>query len=376
MKRRKVIIVISLLAVIIVLSYLGMMGLMGMRPQPPKSAAVDLKRHVKVEKVKYSTVDSKVDASGRVVAGNEVALVAEVSGRLQKGDIVLRKGVSFQKGDMLGVVYKDEFELALKARKSRFLKIVSNLLPDLKIDYPKSYNTFVQFFNSIEMNATLPPMPEIKDNQLKVFLASRDFLNEYYNVLKDEKTLSRYTLYAPFNGVFTQVNSEVGSYVNPGAQLAKMIRTDRMEIEIPVISTFSHWIKRGDKVRLYSKEHHQEYMATVIYKSVFVDKGTQSQSIFAKITDKNAAPLLAGEYLDAQFFGKQIDEVMEIPRNAVFNFNEVFVVENDRLKKQVIEIVKQNDKTVLIRGLAEDTNLVIQALINARENMPVKMLFK
>lgn len=375
MERRKVIIVIVALVGIIAIGALAMQGLTGMKPKAPKKNKADLKRHVKVEKVAYSTVDSRIEASGRVVSSNAVALIAEAAGNLQKGDVKLRKGVGFKKGDVLGVVYKDEFELALKARKSRFLKIISNLLPDMKIDFPNSYGDFVQFFNSIDMSKELPDLPQITDNKLKVFLSSRDFLTEYYNVLKDEKTLSRYTLRAPFNGVFSDVKFEVGAFVNKGSQVAQMIRTNKIEIEVPVISTYSRWIKKGDVVDLFSRERHQKYSGKVIYKAEFVDKGTQAQSIFVKIDQKDSKALLAGEYLDVFFNGEPVDNVMEIPRSAVFNFNEIFIVENDRLKKKAIEIVKVNDKTVLIRGVEVGTNMVTQALINARENMPVKMLF-
>ncbi len=51
------------------------------------------------------------------------------------------------------------------------------------------------------------------------------------------------------------------------------------------------------------------------------------------------------------FEGVQIDDVMELPRNAVFNLDEAFVVKNGMLKKEGINIVRLNEKTLFFNGI-------------------------
>ena len=58
---------------------------------------------------------------------------------------------------------------------------------------------------------------------------------------------------------------------------------------------------------------------------------------------------------------------MEIPRNAVFNSDEVFIIKNGRLAKRRINVVKTNDRTLLFNGLPEGDSVVVQQLINVSE---------
>lgn len=345
---------------------------MSMKPEPPRKPDMEMKRFVKAETVKYSDIiSSVVGEGGHVVSSNEITLVAEASGKIEKGNVALRKGTSFNKGQLIAEIYKDEVELALKARKSRFLTVVTTILPDIKVDFPEQLEAYEMFFRTIDMDEELPELPIIRNEKLKVFLASRNVLSEYYGIQQDEKRLSRHSLYAPFNGTFTQVNSEVGGYVNTGGQIAKMIRTDKLEVEVPIPNEQSKWIKIGDKVQVYSKNNISVQSGVVIRKANYIDPGFQSRSIFVKIQNSTVDELLTGEYKKVVFPGQKINAAMEIPRSAVFNSNEVFAIIDGRLKKQTIDIVKINETTLIFNGLKEGIKIVVEPLINAQENSPV-----
>lgn len=360
-------------ALIVLLGGAAALSLMfvSMKPEPPHKPDPKVQRVVKAKTVEYSDIVSPLRREGRVVSSSEVALVAEASGRIEPGNVVLRKGTSFRKGQLLVTIYKDEAELALKARKSQFLTTISTLLPDLKFDYPDNYNAFQRFFNEIEMDESLPELPEFDNEKLKIFLASRGVLSEYYAIKQDEKRLSRHSLYAPFDGTFTQVNYEVGAYINTGGQIARMIRTDQLEVEVPVENGQSKWIKVGDEVKVYSRDNETVRNGVVVRKSDFVDRSTQSRSIFVKVYNSGGEKLLAGEYKEVEFPGQEITQAMLIPRNAVFNSNEVFVIVDGRLKKEEIDILKYNQTDLIFTGLEEGMKVVAEPLINIKENTPV-----
>ncbi len=342
-----------------------------LKPEPPRRPESDAKRYVKAETVNYVDIISPLSREGRVVSSNEVMLVAEVAGKIEAGQVSLRKGASFKKGQLLANIYKDEVELALKANKSRFLNAFTNMLPDIKVDFPDSYNSFLAFFNSVDLNKDIPELPQVKNEKLKIFLASRNILSDYYGIRQDEKRLSRHTFYAPFDGTFTIVNFEVGAYVNAGGQIAKMIRTDQLEIEVPVENSQSVWIKIGDKVNVFSRDKISHSPGKVVRKSNFVDAGSQSRSIFVQVDNPGKTNLLAGEYKVVEFPGQLVEKAMEIPRSAVFNTNEVFIVLDGKLKKQELNVLKWNETTLIFDGLEEGTKLVVEPLINVQENSPV-----
>ncbi|MFC2123540.1 efflux RND transporter periplasmic adaptor subunit [Bacteroidota bacterium] len=345
-----------------------------MKPEPRRRLGMDMKRFVKTETVKYSEITSPLSAEGRVVSGNEVRLVSEASGKIEPGAVLLRKGTSFEKGQLLAEIYKDEVELALKARKSRFLTTMTSFLPDMKVDFPERINEFEKFFRRIDMEKDLPEIPAFKNEKLKIFLASRNVFSEYYGIKQDEKRLKRHSLYAPFDGTYTEVISEVGSYVNTGGQIARMIRTDNIEVEVPVKNIQSKWINIGDSVHVISEDEHSVKPGTVIRKSDFIDARTQSRSIFIQVQSSADDELLTGEYEVVEFPGQKIDSAMEIPRKAVFNSNDVFTVVDGKLKKYSINVLKWNETTLIFNGIEEGLKIVVEPLINVKENTPVGIL--
>ncbi len=345
-----------------------------MKPEPPRRPEMEMKRFVKAETVTYSNIVSSLSREGRVVSSNESPLVSEASGKIQQGSVVLRKGAKFKKGQLLAEIYKDEIELALKARKSRFLTTVTTLLPDIKVDFPNQLKAFELFFESMSIEEDLPVLPEITDEKLKIFLASRNVLSEYYGILQDQMRLKRHSLYAPFDGTFTQVYFEAGAYVNTGGQIARMIRTDQLEVEVQVEANNSQWIEIGDIVKVTEKNSTEETTGRVVRKSAFVNANSQMRSIFVSVKNKYGGDLLMGEYKDVTFPGQEIKASMEIPRSAVFNSNEVFTIEEGKLKKQEINIIKVNETTLIFNGLAEGDTIVVEPLINAKENSPVGVI--
>jgi multidrug efflux pump subunit AcrA (membrane-fusion protein) len=368
------IVIVAAFVIIVGLAFGLMRFLAAQKEDLRKRPPVEAKRYVRAEPVKYGRVISPVSALGRLTSVAEVDIVAEASGRIQQGDVSLKKGARFSKGDILFVVYPDEAELALKAGKSQFLNTLANLLPDIKIDFPQHEEKYLEFFNSISLDEPLPDFPDIGDDKLKIFLTSRNVLSQYYNIRKDELQLQRRTVRAPFTGTLTEVNMEVGSYTNAGGRVARAIKTDELELEVPLDRFDAGWIKIGDKVTVYSDQRGLLWNGTVIRKNQFIDPETQSQGVFVFFKNHNSSPLLAGEYYRAEFPGHPVDGVMEVPRNIIFNSNEVFIIVENRLQRRTVNVIKVNEKTLIFNGLIEGDTLVMQPLINVLEGTLVEKL--
>ena len=363
---RRIVIVGSVI-IIVILAYGIMRFLAAQRPPSPMRQSIEARRFVRIEPVKYADIPASVTESGRLTSVAQVDIISEAAGKIEPGNVPLKKGAGFSKGDVLFVVYPDEAILALKARKSRYQNTLAGILPDLAIDYPEYEEGYRKFFSSIAVDKPLPPLPEINNDQLKIFLASRSVISEYYSIQSDELQLKRRTVTAPFNGTYMEVSMEVGAYTNPGGRVARAIRTDQLELEVPLRRSDANWVKIGDPVNVTSKDGSVTWEGRVIRKSKFVDENTQRQPIFVRVDNGGKQALMAGEYLLATFPVRPYEKVMEIPRNAVFNFDEVFLVKAGRLAKSNINVIKENERTYLFNGLSEGDTLVIQQLINVSE---------
>jgi len=331
-------------------------------------------RSVLAEKVHYGKILSPVFGTGRVVTTEDVVVSSEVRGRILEGSIPFKKGQQFNKGDVLIKIFNGNAVLDLKSRKSAFLQRIAGILPDLKVDYPDSYTNWADFFKAIDLDKKLPEMPSVSSEQEKIFLASRNILSEYYSIKSDEITLEKHTIFAPFTGTFTEVFMEVGAIANTGGTLAKIARTDKLELEVPIEISDAQWIERGDIASVSNEDESMSWEGKVVRKSDFVAQNTQSMSIFIRLTPTIDKPIFIGQYLKGVFNGKEIENAMEISRNAVFNRNEVFVVEDGKLSKREITIHKINEKTLIFSGIEESTELVVEPLINAVENTAVKVI--
>ena len=367
--------IIVFVAVVVMLGGAGglFVYLKNQKEAPAQSEKEPATYYVNAKPIKYANALAEVEASGRVVSKSLVNLISEVQGKILIGEVPLKKGESFRKGDTLVRIYKKDAEYNLKSRKSSFLNLLASILPDLKVDYKNHYSRWNKFFNRINIDKDFPPLPEIKDNQLKVFLASRNLLSNYYAIKSEEERLKKYTLEAPFDGTFTEVNLETGSVASPGARIARMIRTDVLEVEVPVPAKEARFLEIGDSATLHNDDD-KEYRGVVIRKASFVDQATQSRSIFVGVKNEAENPVYQGQYLQAKFDGRVLESVMQLPRNAVFENNNVYVVVEGKLREQNIYVQKLNEKTLYFNGLKEGVNIVTEPLINAREGNPVEIL--
>ncbi len=373
MKKRQFII-LGVILLIITISLVAMGGLKSMKPETEELEKEENKRYVKTRVVKYDKINSELKLTGRVTSQNYVDLSSEVQGKILRGNVSLKKGQSFSKGSLLIKIYNKEAVLALQARKSRFLNSIANLLPDFKIDFKSSYKSWMDFFEKTDITKNIPNLPEIKSSKEKIYLASRNILSDYYTIKSEEIRLTKYSIKAPFNGSFTEVYAEPGAIANPGGRIAKMIRTDKLELEVPVEVENAHFLKTGNNVEIISANGKEKYSGIINRISDFVEPKTQSVSVFISIKGTNGSNIFQGEYMTAVFSQISVANAMEVPRSAVFNHNEVFTVENGKLQKNTINILKVNEKTLIFNGLKENIQIVTEALINAVENTEVEII--
>ncbi len=375
MDKRKLIIILSGVGIVL-FSFFSMQWLSGMKKTPPKKPSKEVVRYVKAIKVKYSNVITTVEATGRVTSNSEVALIAQVRGEIKKGDISFRVGESFNKGDLIVKIDDTIERYNLKSRKSSFLNNVAGMLPDLKLSFPEKYEAWNSFMEAIDVNKRLPELPQIATTQERVYMASRNILTNFYNIKSAEASFEYYHIYAPFTGAITEVGLEIGAVANPGSRLGKIINTKELELEVPLEIRNAKWLRVGQSVTVYNNKKTSTWKGKIIRKSQNINPTTQSINIYVSLKSTSKNPLYKGEYLEANFDGIKLSNVMEIPRKAVFNHNEVFIVNNDLLEKREITIKKINKDKIYISGLDAGIDVVSEPLINASENTKVKILEK
>lgn len=375
MNKQKLI-VSAVFAVILLAGFFLMRELSGMKKLPPERPKAISSNFVKVNEVDYRELDTEVVAYGRITSSQPLSLIAEVGGRLFKGQVLLKPGVNFRKGQLLCRINDAETRLTLQSRKSEFLNLIASSLPDLKIDFKEDYPAWQEYFENIEIDKPLKELPEISSNKIKTFLATKNILRDYYTIKSGEENLRKYYIYAPYDGSIATVNLETGTVVSPGTTIATIIRTDQLEVEIPMEVDNIKWVKEGRIVEVTSEDGSQSWSGEVTRIADYVDPSSQSINVYVRVDAGPDSGLYDGLYLRAIIPGSRLESAMEIPRRVLVNEDEVFVVDKGVLKTRKVNVQKINQDQVLIspveaNGLNEGDSLVVEAPSNAIENMRV-----
>lgn len=333
-----------------------------------------IEKYVNVLTIKNKIHPVVLTGYGKVNASTSINIATEVQGQL-KTSIALKKGTKFRKGQILFTIKNTDAKLALQSKKSSFLTLLTTILPDLNIDYPESYNSWKIFFEKIDVSQPIPTLPDFKSTKEKSFIISRNILSQYYSIKSDEERLKKYIISAPFSGSIIESYSDNGAVVSPGMSIIKILREGKLEIEIPVLSKNLALIKMGQEV-LLKGSNKNIIKGKVSRIGDYVNPTTQTFPIFVSI-DKKETSLYNGMYLEASINCDTKQFAAKIPRTAIFNENQVYIIEKGNiLKKQEIIVSTSQDKYVLVSNLSDGTKVVSEAIVNAKEGTKVSILNK
>lgn len=331
-------------------------------------------KSVQVASIEYKSREIAISNMARVISESAIDLISEVQGEMQRGSVPIKRGQSFSRGQILFKVDDREARLSLFAQKSNFMTAIASILPELRLDYPDAYPAWQAYFESLNVEKPLPALPKINNSQEKVFFSTRNITNQFYTIKSAEERLSKYIVRAPFNGSFIEVLQEEGGVVNGGTRIARIARSRQLELEMPMRTSDLEFIRQGMAVKIYAENEEAELDGRITRISSTVDPTTQSVNVYVSF-NPGQIQVLEGQYMRVDIPGNRIKNVMEIPRNAVFNRNQVFVVnDSNRLEVRDIQIEKFNDESLLFSGIQQGERVVTVPLINAYENMPVKIM--
>ena len=335
-------------------------------------SAVVSSKFVNVEMVSNETYPVLVSGSGRVMAGTMINISSEVQGLLNS-PISLKKGTSFNKGDLLFRIRDTDAKLMLAARKSNYLSQWTSVLPDLATDHSEQYDKWYDFFNSIAVDQPLEEFPKFTTSKEKNFIISRKLLAEYLNIKSDEYRLTKYFQVAPFNGSVVEAFIDQGAIVNPGSPVIQIIRDDELEIEIPLAVKYMQKIKIGSPVTLI--ENDIEFKGKVVRIGNFINAKTQSVPVYVKPINK--LPLYYGMYVKAKLELNALEMVSKIPRTAIFGENKIYTVNKDStIHSTEINIRSSDDRYYYVDNLKDSIYYLPQPIINAKDSFKITPIFK
>ncbi|GHT30736.1 MexH family multidrug efflux RND transporter periplasmic adaptor subunit [Bacteroidia bacterium] len=183
---------------------------------------------------------------------------------------------------------------------------------------------------------------------------------------------------APFSGVITSKNTEVGAYVNPGTSIATMADVAQLKISLPVSESVVYQLGKGQEVSVST----QVYPGVTFRGNIasISPQGSNAHTFPVEILMANSSknPLKAGTYVKVSLKMEETGSALMIPRDAIVNSMKdpsVYVV-----KGETVELVRINtgreDNAYLevISGINEGDRVVTNGQINLMNGATISII--
>lgn len=336
----------------------------------PEQKVTKVEKTVFVKEVKNGDVAINISANGNLVAKNKVDIYSEVQGVLETTGKDFRVGVSYKKGQTLLRINNQEFYASIQSQRSSLQNLIASIMPDMRLDYPDSFESWNTYLKNFDINKTVQPLPTPKSDKEKYFITGRNIYTTFYTIKNLEARLGKYNIRAPFNGVLTEALVTNGTLVRSGQKMGEFIDNSVFELALSVNGGLVDVLEVGKLVALHNLEKTKVWKGKVSRINGKIDQASQTVQVFIEVKGKD---LREGMYLEANVPVKSEKEAIEVNRKLLVENKAVYVVRNNVLDLVEINPVHFNENTVVIKGLANGEELVNKPVAGAYAGMPVKI---
>jgi len=336
----------------------------------PKPRIEKVVKTVFAETVTNTTVPITIPANGTLVAKHKLELYSEVQGVFQSSAHDFKAGQPYRKGESLIRINSSEYYASVQSAKSDLYNLITSIMPDLRLDYPEVFPAWEAYLNNFDISKSVAPLPETNDEKANYFITGRGIVSSYYNIKNLEQRLSKYSIYAPFNGILTEALVTKGTLVRSGQKLGEYIDTSVYELELAISKTFSDLLQIGEKVELNTLEGNQTYTGNVTRVNGRIDQATQTIKVFVEVKGDN---LKEGMFLEADLEAKDEPNAIKISRKLLVDESEIFIIKDSILDLIQVKPVYFSPKEVVIKGVPDGTKILSKSVPGAYAGMLVKV---
>lgn len=227
------------------------------------------------------------------------------------------------------------------------------------------------YVNAFDVENSIKALPTPTSGREQFFYAARNLENQYLSIKSREKNLSKYAIFAPFNGVVTQSTINPGALVRVGQKLGEFISPYTYELTATVPLEEVGFFKPGNVVRLTSDAVAGEWSGNVARVGKSIDATTQTQKVFIRVSGSD---LNEGMFLNGFIATEKIENAISVPRKLLNDNRQLYIIENDKLVLKPIELVKFEGNNAIVKGIANDTKVLAAPILGAYNGMTVKMI--
>lgn len=297
------------LAIAIALAVWGIVSRVGARDALSRQMAITAAASVVTVKPTAAPGSEALVLPGSVQANYEAPIYARTNGylRIWYRDI----GTPVKKGQLLAEIESPEVDQQLSQAQADLATAEANYV------YAKSTDARWQGLLATESVSKQDAEQRAGDAAAKKAAVQ----SAAANVARLREMESFKRVLAPFDGVVTQRNTDIGALINagqsPGAALFRVADTHRLRIYVSVPQAYASSIRPGMSAELVFTEHPEKhYSATVAFTAQALDPASRTLQVELQ-AENPRHELFPGAYAEVHFNLAAAAPILRLPANAV-----------------------------------------------------------
>jgi RND family efflux transporter MFP subunit len=325
---------------------------------------------VNVTHPSVSRLSPEVSLPGSTQAYVDTPIYSRTDGYLQHWYFDI--GAHVKKGQLMAVIETPELDQQLQVAEAQLKSSQANL--DLANITSNRYQNLLKT-NSISKQETDQAMGDASAKQAAVEASTA-------GVRRLQQLQSFERVYAPFDGIVTVRNTDVGQLIQGGSSnaLFHLAAINTIRVFVPVPESYAGEIKDGSKATLTLDEYPGvEFDGTIARNSSAIDPASRTLNVEVDV-DNPKAQLLPGAYVVVHFKIPNHGETLTIPSNTlIFRAQgmQVAAVRDGKIK--MLPIVVSHDGGALLEvsgGLKPSDQIVLDPSDSIDNGQEVKVAAK
>lgn len=340
--------------------------LIALRPEPEIIIPEQKPLLVDVLQVEPGTLAISVKAQGVVQPSSQTSLVSEVAGRIIEVSDNFNAGGFARSGDVLLRIDPRDYEARLQQAEAQVAQAKS-LLAQERGRAEVARHEWKQRAGRDKISADAKQLA-LREPQL---LEAEAQLESAQAALQQAQIdLERTVIVAPYDGLVTAKNADIGQYITTGVALGQIMAVGDAEVRLPIPEGKLDYLSLPSAYGLEGREPASvdlsyrldgtlhEWQAELVRTEGILDDRSRSLFVIARLADPYGVyrkrkpgftPLRFGMFVNAQIEGREVEDVIALPRGIVRPGNKVWIVDDsNRLREREVSLLRTDGSEIFV----------------------------
>ncbi len=329
----------------------------------PKVASIP----VEVVVVHMQTLPLRLRAVGTVVPRTETTLLTEVAGRVREISPSFVVGGTFEAGEVLVRLDDRDYRAALKQAEAA----VAAARSQMALESGQAHAAF-QDWQALSGDGRSTQATDLALRKPQLASAEAQMASAEAQLSRAQLNLERTVVRASYRGIIRRALVDVGQYVGPGMSLGASFPVDYAEVRLALPENQLDYLDLPGRdgvmqpvvtltADIGASEH--TWSARITRTEGVLDERSRTLAVVARVDDpyglKRRAedpeevvePLRIGTFVRAEIQGRELDNLVTLPRHLLRAGNKLWVVDSRlTLQNRSVEVLRTHSEHVYISG--------------------------